>query len=37
VKFHSSQTQAGQFTAENAGQRNDQQGQDDIKLKCLTI
>jgi hypothetical protein len=31
VKFHSNQTQAGQFTAVNAGLRNDQQGQDDTK------
>ena len=32
AKFHSNLIQAGQFTAENAWLRNDQQGQDDIKL-----
>ena len=32
VKFLSNQTAQGQFTAENASLRNDQQGQDDIKL-----
>ena len=31
VKFHSSQTQPDQFTAVNAGQRNDLQDHDDIK------
>jgi hypothetical protein len=35
VKFHSSQTRAGQFTAVNAGQGDDQQGQDDTKLYPL--
>jgi hypothetical protein len=37
VKSHSNQTQAGQFTAENALLKNDQQGQDDIKLTAKLL
>jgi hypothetical protein len=31
VKFHSSLTQAGRFTAENAGRRKEQQQEEDSK------
>ena len=37
VRSHSNQTQAGQFTAENALLKNDQQGQDDIKLTAKLL